>query len=196
MEAFKKNFSARAGKSALARAAQPVEVWFQDESGSAEKSDLSTGRKGSTPRAPMIKSTQSDRTCSGRSAPIAAPARPSAAGGQKQRSHAATFDEIAQGRPRREPPFSSSIQAGWHGCQQLRFPPQSPILPLPPREPELKTAKKSGPFHAAEWLSNSVLQILRRHFVDHCCYAGTPLSNTVEDHVHCATRLGEHRSSL
>jgi hypothetical protein len=50
--------------------------------------------------------------------------------------------------------------------------------------------------HAAELAIEPRLQILRRHRRSLLLCLEHPYRPTVEDHVHCPTRLGEHRSSI
>jgi hypothetical protein len=65
-------------------------------------------------------------------------------------------------------------QAGWHGPKALKVPSNIPLIPLPPRAPELNGQENIWQFMRQNWLSNRVFKSFD-NIVDHCCYAWNTL---------------------
>jgi transposase len=65
-------------------------------------------------------------------------------------------------------------QAGWHVSPKLRVPDTIPLLPLPPRAPELNPVENVWQFVRDNWLSNRIFASYEK-IVDQCCDAWNKL---------------------
>ena len=65
-------------------------------------------------------------------------------------------------------------QAGWHHSRRLVVPPNSALMPLPAKAPELNPVENVWQFLRENWLSNRVFRSYE-DILDHCCAAWTKL---------------------
>jgi hypothetical protein len=96
------------------------------------------------------------------------------------------------GCPRRAHPRSSRV--AW--CQATQDSRQHLSPAIAAARVRTQQPRKNMAVHSAELAIEPRLQILRRHRRSLLLCLEYPYRPTVEDHVHCATRLGEHRSSI
>ena len=61
-------------------------------------------------------------------------------------------------------------RAGWHMSAKVAVPPNTTLVPLPPKCPELNVMENIWQFMRDNWLSNRVFPS-GEAIVDHCCYA-------------------------
>ena len=81
-------------------------------------------------------------------------------------------------------------QAGWHLSGRLDVPPNITLISLPAKCPELNPQENVWQFMRDNWLSNRVLQILRRHRQPLLRRLEQARRSALENHLHRNARLG------
>src|SRR3954466_3804251 len=111
-------------------------------------------------------------TCSARYAPSAEPALPSCCPLATPRPCSSISTKSQRKSPPAHTPFSFSIKLDGTAPKTSRL----PLLPLPPRAPELNPQEHIWQFMRANWLSNRIFKSFDE-IVDHCCYAWNTLTD-------------------
>ncbi len=151
----------------------------RDAGGSEEQAHLSLGHKGlACPRRGYAANARNRPMCSVRSAPElgtgAALVLP-ACNTEAMQLH---LNEIATKVTLGAHAILILDQAGWHGAKDLQSSRQHlRSCRCPPRSPELNPQENIWQFMRANWLSNRVFEILRRHRRS-CCTPGTRSSTS------------------
>ena len=81
-------------------------------------------------------------------------------------------------------------QAGWHLSSRRVMPPNITLIPLPAKCPELNPQENVWQFMRDTWLSNRILQILRRRRRPLLRGLEQARRSTLADHVHRPSQLG------
>lgn len=148
-----------------------IEIWFADEARVGQKNAITRrgARRGTWPSAPQDQRDASiyifGAVCpqDGKGAALALPFCNTAA----MNLHLAEISEMVS--PARHAVLLLD-QAGWHLCGDVTVPDNIPLLPLPPKCPEVNVMENVRQFMRDNWLSN---RVFRDHddIVAHCCHA-------------------------
>jgi DDE superfamily endonuclease len=148
-----------------------IEVWFTDEARIGQKTKITRrwARRGTRPAAPRDQRTASayifGAICPrlGKGAGLILPRCNTTAMNLHPAEISAAVAPGAHAVPLLD-------QAGWHVSDRLVVPPNLPLIPLPPKCPELNPTENIWQFMRENWLSNRIFRSYD-DIVTHCCEA-------------------------
>ena len=148
-----------------------IEIWFADEARIGQKNKITRrwARRGTRPAA-----ASDQRTASTYIFGAICPALGKGAALVLPRCNTAAMNlhlaEIASAVAPGAHAVLLLDQAGWHLSHRLVIPPNTTLVPLPAKCPELNPVENIWQFMRDNWLSNRVF-LSYTNILDHCCHA-------------------------